>query len=129
MGAAHTREICNPREPNTYLAGVCAASLMFNSVQRGRLLATNFFFSTFLVIMLWMSNGCAYGLQEPDLGSRLGVAASTLFTVGPPLKLMYTQLLFPRRVHYGIGCAFMTYNSLQLYCGRTYFEDAMEDDE
>ncbi|KAG5471036.1 hypothetical protein CUR178_02343 [Leishmania enriettii] len=129
MGTSSSREWFNPYAINTPLAGVCAVSCLFNSVSSGTLRISNVYTNITLLIILGCSNGLSNSLHMPLLGAQAGLAASLLFTLGAPMKILFTSRLFPRSVHYGIGTFYITYHAMQMRKERNYFEDAGEDGE
>ncbi|ORC88255.1 uncharacterized protein TM35_000171270 [Trypanosoma theileri] len=129
MGGNSSREMMSPYAVNTPLIGICFTSLLFNSVQGGTLRSSNLYNNFILIYLLGISTGCSTVLQKPVLGAQLGFLASFCFTIGPNFRLLYTRRLFPDYVRYAIGTAYMTYHGLQWYREKTYFEDAMEDEE
>ncbi|KAG5494767.1 hypothetical protein JIQ42_02382 [Leishmania sp. Namibia] len=129
MGTSSSREWFNPYAINTPLAGVCAVSCLFNSVSNGTLRISNVYTNITLLIILGCSNGLSNSLHMPLLGAQAGLAASLLFTLGAPMKILFTSRLFPRSVHYGIGTFYITYHAMQMHKERNYFEDAGEDGE
>ncbi|AIO01110.1 hypothetical protein LPMP_322260 [Leishmania panamensis] len=129
MGSTSSREWFDPYAINTPLAGVCAVSCLFNSVLNGMLRISNIYTNVTLLILLGCSTGLSNSLQMPLLGAQAGLTASLLFTLGAPMKILFTSRLFPRSVHYGIGAFYTTYHAMQVRRELDYFEDAGEDAE
>ncbi|KAG5496275.1 hypothetical protein JKF63_02576 [Porcisia hertigi] len=129
MGSYSSREWFDPYAINTPLAGVCAVSCLFNSVPNGTLRISNVYTNVTLLVLLGCSTGASNSLHMPLLGAQMGLAASLLFTLGAPLRILFTSRLFPRSVHYGIGTFYTTYHAMQVQKALHYFEDAGEDDE
>ncbi|KAG8343673.1 hypothetical protein ERJ75_001830700 [Trypanosoma vivax] len=127
MGGNSSREMLSLQAVNTPLIGVCFTSILFNSVQGGCLRSSNVYSNFILIYMLGLSTGFSTVLHQPLWGAKLGALASLVFTMGPKLRLTYTQRLFPSRIHYGIGCAYTSYHLLACYSEMTLFEDAGED--
>ncbi|KAL7699762.1 hypothetical protein N2W54_004079 [Lotmaria passim] len=129
MGGPMSKDWFDPYSVNTPLIGISAISLYFNSVQNGKMRSANVYTNFFLCMILGTSNGFYGSLQDPLWGARIGLLGSVIFTLGAPAKIIFTNRLFPRYVHYGIGSFYCTYHSLQWYKWKHYFEDAGEDDE
>ncbi|KAG5470618.1 hypothetical protein LSCM1_01864 [Leishmania martiniquensis] len=129
MGSSSSREWFDPFAVNTPLAGVCAVSCLFNSVSNGTLRISNVYTNTTLLVLLGCSTGLSNALHAPLLGAQLGLAASLLFTLGAPMKILFTCRLFPHSVHYGIGTFYIAYHAMQMQRERNYFEDAGEGGE
>ncbi|KAK7199819.1 hypothetical protein NESM_000029000 [Novymonas esmeraldas] len=127
MGNTPSRDMFNVYAVNTPLVGVCAVSCMFNSVLNGTLRISNVYTNMVLCLILGCSNGATGPLHMPVLGAQLGFAGGLLFTLGAPLRILFTSRLFPRSIHYGIGTFYTTYHAMQWYKELHYFEDAGED--
>ncbi|CCW70695.1 unnamed protein product [Phytomonas sp. Hart1] len=129
MGSSYSREYLSIYEVNTPLIAICFTSLLFNSMHNGLFRVANFYSNLFISYSLCISTGCSSYLHEPLLGAKLGFFAALFFTLGPYLKLVYTQRLFPNYVRNGIGSFYLTYHSLQWYKAKYHIEDAHEDFE
>lgn len=129
MGNSAGREIADPRAINTPMLGLCVASGVFNSIDKGRVRISNAYTNAVLLMIFGLSTGFTNVIDDPIRGAQFGVAGSLIFVAGRPLKALYTNKLFSPYVHNAIGSFYFGYHSLQWYKAASEFEDAGEDDD